>query len=95
MAAFVICDITVTDPEAYETYKQLAAKAVEDHGGRYIARGGMRETLEGGWEPARLVVLEFPTMEQARRWYASAEYEEAKRARRDAASANIVVLQGI
>ena len=95
MAAYVIADITVTDPEAYETYKRLAADSVAQHGGRYIARGGTRETLEGDWEPSRLVLLEFPDLESTRRWYASLEYGEAKEARRNAATARIVAVEGL
>jgi len=92
--AYVMCDITVTDPEAYEDYKPLAAGAVKQYGGRYLARGGRRETLEGDWEPQRVVLLEFPDLEAAKRFYASSEYGEARRARHGAASARIIVVEG-
>jgi uncharacterized protein (DUF1330 family) len=95
VAAYVICDITVNDPAAYETYKQLAAQSVEQHGGRYLTRGGKRETLEGQWEPARVVVLEFPDAHAAKRWYESGEYQAAREARRDAAISSIVLVEGL
>ncbi len=94
MAAYVIADIDVTDPEGYEEYKKLAGPAVERYGGKYIARGGRVETLDGDWEPARIVLVQFDTVEQARRWWTSPEYEEAKAVRRKTATARIVVVEG-
>ena len=66
MTAYVIVDINVTDPVRYEDYKKLAAPTVELYGGKYIARGGRTEVLEGDWSPSRLVILQFDTMEQAK-----------------------------
>lgn len=68
MTAYVIVDINVTDPVRYEDYKQLAAPTVELYGGKYIARGGRTETLEGEWSPTRLVILQFDSSEQAKNW---------------------------
>ena len=95
MAAYVLCEIDVTDPEAYEGYKALAAPAVEAHGGRYIVRGAPAELLEGSAEPQRIVVLEFPDLEAARRWYGSAEYGAAIAARAGAATARFVLVDGV
>ena len=72
MAAYFIVDVDVKNPQAYETYKQGAAASIAQYGGRYLVRGGKHEVLEGDWQPTRLVVLEFPTVAAARRWYASA-----------------------
>ena len=65
MSAFVIVDVEVNDPIGYEDYKKLAAPAVALYGGKYLARGGKNETLEGDWRTNRLVILEFSSVEQA------------------------------
>ena len=79
MPAYLIVDCEVTDPERYEAYKQLAPPAIAKYGGRYLVRGGEMTPLEGDWRPNRVVVLEFPDVETAKRFYASPEY--ARRAR--------------
>ena len=78
MKAYVVADIEVLDPARYERYKALAPPAIAAHGGRYLARGGRTEVLEGSWSPKRAVILEFPTLEKAQEWWASAEYAEGK-----------------
>ncbi len=94
MAAYVICDIEVTDREGYDDYKDLAAPAVAQYGGKYLVRGGRHETLEGHWQPNRVVLLEFESVEQARQWWTSPEYEAAKEVRRKNATSNIIVVEG-
>ena len=93
--AYVIVDVDVTDAQAYETYKALAAPAVEQYGGRYIARGGATEVFEGDRVPNRIVLLEFPDADSARRWYHSPEYTEARQARAGAATASIIAVEGV
>ena len=95
MPAFVIVDIDVHDPERYERYKQLAPPSITAYGGRYIARGGRVDVLEGQWLPKRCVVLEFPSAAQARRWWESPEYAEAKRLRQQTATTNMIVVEGL
>lgn len=95
MTAYVIVEVDVTDPQAYEAYKGLAAAAVEAHGGRYIARGGATELLEGDREPARVVLLEFADVDAARTWYQSPEYGAAKAARAGAATGRFVIVEGV
>ena len=85
MSAFVIFDIDVHDAEAYEAYRRIGAPTVAAFGGRFLVRGGETESLEGGWAPKRVVVLEFETAERARAWYRSASYQDAKRIREGAA----------
>jgi uncharacterized protein (DUF1330 family) len=92
--AYVICDIDVTDPEAYEGYKALSAPAVAAYDGAFIVRGGASEVLEGDRSPQRLVILEFPDVETARRWYHSPEYGEAKQARAGAATGSFILVEG-
>jgi uncharacterized protein (DUF1330 family) len=95
MTAYVIVDINVTDPVRYEDYKSLAAPTVELYGGKYIARGGMTETLEGDWSPTRLVILQFDTREQAKSWLNSTEYSAARALRHETAISNMVVIEGV
>ena len=95
MSAYIVVDVTVTNPATYEEYKELAPPSIAQYGGRYIARGGQTETLEGEWHPSRLVLLEFPTMEQARAWWASSEYADAKTMRHRSATTQMVLLEGL
>ncbi len=78
MAAYVILDIQVTDPEGYEEYKRIGGGSAAPYGGKMIVRGGRTEVLEGEWSPHRVVVVEFPTFEQAQRWWESDEYRPAR-----------------
>jgi uncharacterized protein (DUF1330 family) len=91
---FVIAEITIHDPARYERYKELAPASIFKYGGRYAARGGITEPLEGQFEPERLVVLEFPSAEAARRWWNSPEYAEAKKIRQSCSTARIVMTEG-
>lgn len=95
MAAYLIARVHVTNPDAYENYKTLAAAAIEKYEGRYLARGGLMETLEGDDESRRVVIVVFPTIEQAKTFYNSPEYGEAKAARDGAAIGQFVVVDGI
>lgn len=95
MTAYVIVDIDVHDPVGYEEYKKLAPAAVELYGGKYIARGGRTETLEGDWSPSRLVILQFENSEQAKRWLNSEEYREARAMRHRTANSQMVVIDGL
>jgi uncharacterized protein (DUF1330 family) len=95
MSAYVIVEITVRDHDRYEEYKEMASRTVHQFGGRYVVRGGTTETLEGSWSPNRLVVLEFPTVDQARSWWASEAYAPAKALRQQLASTEMVLVQGV
>jgi uncharacterized protein (DUF1330 family) len=95
MLAYLIADIEVTNPVRYEDYKRLAAAAVAKYGGKYIARGGRAETLEGTWTPRRIAIVEFESFERAKQCYDSPEYQAARQIRREAASGNLVVVEGM
>lgn len=95
MTAYVILDIKVTDPVRYEAYKDLAAPTVALYGGKYIVRGGRSETLEGDWSPSRLVILQFETSEQAKKWINSPEYKEARALRHQTADSQTLVIEGV
>ncbi len=95
MSAYVIVDVEVTDPAGYDQYKQLAPAAVELYGGRYLARGGRAETLEGDWAVNRLVILEFESIENARAWLNSPEYAPARAMRHKYALSKMAVVEGV
>lgn len=95
MAAYVLVQVNVTKAEQYETYKPLAAAAVQQYGGKYIVRGGTASDLEGTRPYPRIVVIEFPSAEQAKKWYASPEYQKAKRAREGAGEGVFTVIEGV
>jgi uncharacterized protein (DUF1330 family) len=95
MPAYVIAEVTVRDAATYERYKELAPPTIAAYGGRYIARGGATATLTGAWYPTRVVILEFPSMEQARAWWDSPEYAPAKSMREASADAQIVLVDGL
>jgi uncharacterized protein (DUF1330 family) len=95
MTAYVIVDIEVTDPEGYMEYAKLAPPTLSLYGGKYIARGGKNETLEGDWQAKRLVILEFADVEQAKKWLNSEEYAPARALRHKYAKTNMVVVEGV
>lgn len=95
MTAYVIVDIEVTDAAGYEEYKKLAPQAVQLYGGRYIARGGRCETLEGDWQSNRLVILQFESVEKAKAWLNSEEYRPARELRHRYARSKMVVVEGV
>jgi len=95
MPAYAIFDITVHDPVRYEEYKKLAPPAIAAYGGKYLVRGGRMDVLEGDWEPSRVVVLEFPTAEQAKAWIDSPEYREARALRHATATTNAILVESL
>ncbi|HYR69927.1 MAG TPA: DUF1330 domain-containing protein [Candidatus Acidoferrum sp.] len=95
MAAYIIADVTVTDPAAMEEYRKRVPATLARYGGRFVVRGGAHQSVEGDWKPTRLVVLEFPSMEQAKRWYDSEEYREPKAMRLRAGRTNLVMVDGV
>lgn len=95
MTAYIIVDIEVTDPIGYADYKEAAQWTIPVYGGKYIARGGKTETLEGDWLPNRLVILEFPSSEQARAWLNSPEYAPARAMRHKFAKSQMILVEGL
>jgi uncharacterized protein (DUF1330 family) len=94
VSAYVVVEVVVTDAEQYERYKAAAAPSVAAAGGRYLARGGEVESFEGG-APARVVVLEFPTLDAARAWYHGEQYTAARALREAACDARMFVVDGM
>jgi len=95
MPAYVIVDIQVHDPVKFEEYKKRAPASIASYGGKYLARGGAAETLDGSWNPERVVLLEFPSMARAREWYNSEAYAEAIRLRHASATSQFLLVEGL
>ena len=95
MSAYIIVDIDVRDAQSYDRYKAVAPSSIAAFGGRYLARGGRTEVLEGEWTPNRLVILEFPSLDRAKQWLDSPEYREARAMRHRAARTNMVLIEGV
>lgn len=94
-SAYVIANVKVTNPEQYEEYKKLSTIAMKAHGAEICVRGGKAEVLEGDWQPDRLVVLKFPSIEKAMAFYDTAEYQAAKNARQGAAVMRMIAVEGV
>ena len=95
MSAYVVAEIEVDNPEGYEEYKKLAPPPIAAFGGKYIARGGRAENLEGDWKPTRIVILEFESVDKAKNWLDSEEYREAKALRHEHAKSKMIVVEGV
>jgi uncharacterized protein (DUF1330 family) len=95
MPAYLIADVTPTDQATMDEYRKQVPATVAKYGGRFLVRGGAHQVVEGEWKPNRLVVIEFPTLEQARRWYDSEEYKGPKALRIQAGRTNLVMVEGI
>jgi uncharacterized protein (DUF1330 family) len=93
MPAYIIADIQVTDPVAYDDYRPLAAASIARFGGRFIVRGGKVDLLEGEPQPERIVVIEFPDAVTARRWYQSEEYQTALKIRQAASRGRVLLVE--
>ncbi|HEX7219378.1 MAG TPA: DUF1330 domain-containing protein [Burkholderiales bacterium] len=94
MSAYLIGEIDVTDPAGYEDYRKQVLAVVTKYGGRFIVRGGKVDSKEGGWAPKRIVVLEFPSLEQAQKFYHSAEYAPLIKLRQKASKGKIILVEG-
>jgi uncharacterized protein (DUF1330 family) len=95
MSAYVISEVEVRDPVAIETYRTVAAKSIAQYGGRYLVRGGAANIAEGGPPPKNIIVVEFPSMEHLREWYASPEYAEALKVRWTALDRRLFFVEGV
>ena len=94
MSAYVIAEIDVVDPAAYEDYRKQVLAVVTKYGGKFIVRGGKIEPKEGGWTPKRIVVVEFPSLAQAQKWYDSPEYAPLIRLRQKASKGKLIIVEG-
>jgi uncharacterized protein (DUF1330 family) len=96
MAAYVLSEVEILDETLADRYRPIAAASIARYGGRYLVRGGAIDVVEGDWPSnRRVVVVEFPTMERARAWYASAEYAEALQLRPMALNRRLIFVDGV
>ena len=95
MAAYIVVQVDVQDPERYDGYRKMVPATLEVYGGRVLVRGGKVENLEGDWEPSRLVVIEFDSIERAKAWWSSTEYAAAKELRQKTAYTEMIVVEGV
>ena len=95
MSAYVIVDLEIVDPVGYEEYKKLASATVEKYDGTYIVRGGPVEMLEGDWNPKRIVILEFESMQRAKEWVNCEEYREPRKMRHRTAKTKMILVEGV
>ena len=95
MAAYVITDVEITDPDLYRQFIQQVTPTVERHGGKFVARGGAFETILGDWTPKRLAILEFGSLEQVHTWLDSAEYNALADIRDRSSTINMVIVEGV
>jgi uncharacterized protein (DUF1330 family) len=95
MAAYVIADVEVLDRAGYAEYSLKVPATITAFGGRYIARGGATEVLEGTWSPKRCIILEFPSMVELQAWWASPEYRPLRELRERTAKSNLIATEGL
>lgn len=95
MSAYAISEVEMRDAADFETYRSIAARTISKYGGRYLIRGGAVSLIEGGPPPKTIIVVEFPTMERLREWYASPEYAKALKVRRTALDRRLIFVEGV
>jgi uncharacterized protein (DUF1330 family) len=94
MRAYILAEIEITNPDGYKEYTTTVPATIEKYGGRFLVRGGQAHVLEGEWPARRRVLIEFPTMEAARKWWDSPEYEKPKALRRANSNGRLLLLEG-
>ena len=95
MNAYIIVDVKITDPPRYEDYKKLTPGTLTPFEGTFIVRGAPAETLEGDWQPGRIVVLKFPSLQLAKSWWSSDSYAPAKAIRQAASITRMIMVEGV
>lgn len=95
MPAYCIADLDITDPVGMQEYRERVGATLEQYGGKFLVRGGAFEVWEGHWQPHRLILLEFESVEQAKRWYNSAEYAAIIDIRHRTANTDFILVQGL
>lgn len=94
-AAYIIADVTVTNPEQMARYREWSTRAMQEHGAEVLVRGGAVEVLEGPWHPTRMVLMRFPSHAQAKAFYTSETYTHARTLREGAGSINMLIVDGV
>ncbi len=94
MAAYILAEVEITNPDGYKEYTTHVPATIAKYGGRFLVRGGKCETLEGDWPQVRRVLIEFASMEQAKRWWSSPEYEKPKALRQANSRGRLILMEG-
>lgn len=94
MVAYVLAEIEITNPDGYREYTAIVPATIAKYGGRFLVRGGAAEVLEGDWPQRRRVLLEFPSMQAAKQWFDSPEYEKPKAMRQAASNGRLILMEG-
>jgi uncharacterized protein (DUF1330 family) len=95
VAAYVIAMVDVKDPVRYEDYRRMVLPTITAFGGRFIARGGRAEALEGQLPAGRMVIVEFPSLDRAKEWWSSPQYAEARAIRQATSDGTLIVVEGV
>lgn len=95
MPAYIIVDVKILDRDRYDDYKKLTPASLLPFEGKFIVRGAPAETLEGDWQPGRMVVLQFPSLQQAKAWWSSDLYAPAKALRQANAITRMIMVEGV
>ena len=95
MPGYVIAEVEVTDPAGFEEYRKQVSATIQKYGGRYVVRGGACQLLEGDRQPGRIVVIEFASVDQAKRWYDCEEYRGPKALRMKTARSRLLLVEGV
>ena len=94
MTAYIILEVDVKDAERYADYRTMVPASLAAYGGKFLIRGGQVENLEGDWEPQRFVMIQFDSVDQAKRWWDSEEYREARNLRQAISDTKMIVVEG-
>lgn len=94
MPGYVLAEIEITNPDGYREYTTMVPATIQKYGGRFLVRGGRSDVLEGDWPQRRRVIIEFPSYEQARKWFDSPEYEKPKALRQANSNGRLLLLEG-
>ncbi len=95
MAGYVVVQVEIHDPEGFAVYRDMVPPTLAAYGGRYLVRGGDLECLEGEWNPPRLVIIEFDSVQRAREWWSSTEYAPARKIREKTARSKLIIVEGL
>ena len=95
MAAYLISTIDITDPASYEEYRKLVGPVLQRYGGKFLVRGGKIHYVEGAWQPKRVVVVEFESIEKAKAFNDAPEYAQAKSIRHRASVSSVIIVEGV
>ena len=95
MACYLVADMRISDPQPFAEFAEAVPATVEKYGGRYLIRGGKFEVAQGDWTPDRVVVIEFGSMDQAKAWYDSPEFEGPKQTLARSSNSNFIFVEGV